>query len=255
MSQTIESQRQVACGAFIFYPLLGLIFRNKWIAAYSIVYSSFHSLYAYNLEKQINEYFIENYRSSTVGYVGKKYRVYKNKIIFEDKNLLNFYYPVFEDNFKKNSNINHINLHTDDLTKINQILEYRRNRFRTILSVFICAITTYEITSKMTTRINGRINTLFLCARLYALCQTKSPDPSDENFFITNANHRYYFVDCAGNIKFTNKFYGARKRYYTKKPIDFTAKQGELSKPSSESDIYNGPQFQRKADPTNKRIN
>lgn len=217
-AHAIEAQRFVACGAFVFYPLLGIMLRCRWTASYSFVCSSFHILYAYNLEKQINDYMLTNHRLLMSQHVGKKYRVYPNEISFEDKNLWNFYYLTFKDDFKKSKNSSYIELNEENLRYVNEILAYRRNRFKAALSTFMV----YKISSYVYRGPSyGFINAFLFSMGLFL----QSQQLNDMKFSIDNANHRYFFVDFAGNINFTDNPYGFRKRYLTKSSFDFAERQ------------------------------
>ncbi|GEM_PF-5582985 len=213
----IETQRFVACGAFFLYPLLGLMFRSRGVAAYSFVCSSWHIMYAYNLEKQMNDYMLTNYRSLMVQHVGEKYRIHPYGIHFEDKSLWNFYYSTFKDDFIKSANSPYIELDEANLGYVNEILAYRRNRFKAVLSTLMA----YKISSHVVDMPCGFINAFLFSALLFL----QSQQLGDIKFSINDANHRYFFVDFAGNINFTNNSYGFRKRYLTNGAFDFAEKR------------------------------
>jgi uncharacterized membrane protein len=210
--KNINGQRKVSYFAFTFYPTLGYLTMSKTVALYSFVCSTFHQTYAYNLEKQLGHtLFHQNFDFDM--YDGYKYRITPEKIIFEKPCCYNFYYSTWQKKYVHDEN-DYINLEYDVRNKIDDVMEYRRMRFRCMMSICcVCIMAQYVVGYK--SAVVGFV--VYVLFSYYQKSANELIIPKQEEFTIRNMNHNYFVIDRFGNVKFTNNKYGIRRRYLTKR--------------------------------------
>jgi hypothetical protein len=210
---TIKTEKIGGNLGLVFYPTIAAITKFSAIAPYAAVCFTWHRLVAYNNTKQIIYYLHENHYDEYKNYIGKKVSVKGDNLLFSEPSILNILSPSFK---KESINFGYYFKQPDILKSqmndkqqkfVDAIIQNRKNRFRIYGTSILMTIMTGMVMTPYAGVFNGL---LFIAIHGIRSSLIKEEQPINQNFVTTC---KYYYVDYVGNICFTDKNYGIRKRY------------------------------------------
>ena len=203
--QRIKFEDFAMKGAWIVYPVLGLLFK-PWVASYAVVCSTWHFLVARDLKDQIGMLYFPGDREKG------RFKIVGNEILVERKHFTNFWWNSYKPKVsiaKEENRIPYVMLTPEQREIIDLVLARRKTRFRAVAGgVLIGGMTYVYFLFKSIGLFNGVLFSLALLIPNYASHPTE---------LAIDSSYPFCFVDKNGNLGLTFDEKGYRKRMKVKK--------------------------------------